>query len=935
MQAEPSRTRTTPARGIGTRLAPAGPRPLVGRDDEVLAFQEALRSPRRARGRALALVGEPGIGKSALMSTLTALASDAGIPAVSAHADGAEPLRPFKALLEGGSGVRGEAVAAPTASPVAVLATLDDLHLLEPDSVPGVLGLIRAAAASPVLLVMAYRERQLSFALAHALSLALSTGQLDVWRLGPLSLEQTRVLLGDRPDLDDIHRAGDGNPRYLTSMAGDAEASAEAATAILGEFAGLDPRALAAVRAAAALGEPFHPELLAEVAGLDAADAMGALDTLTRADLVRPARPAPRLALRHPAVGAVVYGRLDPGQRIALHRRAEAALARRGAPVAQRAPHVARAADPDRPDHAATLIDMARESLYCAPLAAADYLETAVALIPEGGELRHEARVLLARARLLTGDAAGSRALLDTLGADLPGGPLRMRAVADTSWAAQRLGHYAEAAAVARSGLASLSDQDTAVAAALHIELADAALDQQQYGTAEKHAGIAAAITRRHRDRTGEANALAQASLARLHLSDQPGAQAAAARAAELVDSAGDTALLTNLQALYQLGLTESLLGHLSEAERHLTRGAALSRRTGQSHVLPAILKTLGEVQLRSGNIPRALSTLDEVASWAERSGSPATRAIALVLRAKALLWRGAEGDLCDGLELAARAAEIAGSAPTAWAVVVRCLYAEIVLLTGDPERGGWLLLEAAGGPGLPLLTTSRKPRWCDMLAEVAMLEGDRTSAGQWARLGEESLARLPSAGRRGFALRARMRADALRGEADKAVESGEQAVESFFTGGKRVEVCRTLLALSALPVSAGRAQQVGRWLGRADSLAGQCGSATLSDEVARERRRLAGPDGRRHSPDLLAALSSRERQIADLTSTGMTSKEIARTLFLSQRTVDTHLNHIYRKLGLTNRVALTRVMLDTGGRPDAPPRQQDGPPPPGPLDGR
>jgi DNA-binding CsgD family transcriptional regulator/tetratricopeptide (TPR) repeat protein len=903
-----------PAAEAAVPAAPGGPRTLVGRDAEIGALREALRAPHGARGRALAFVGEPGIGKSALLSTLTALACDAGLPVVSAHAGGAAPLRPFKAVLDSGA-VPPRKDDVPAAGPDGVLiATLDDLHLLEPENIPGLVRLIRATATRPVLLAVAYRERQLSFALADALSRALSTGRLDMRRLGPLSLEQSRTLLGDRPDLDDLHRAGGGNPRYLGAVAAGGEASAEAATAILGELAGLDGGALAALQAAAALGEPFHPELLAEVAGPEVADAMAALDSLTRADLVRPARPGPRLALRHPVVGAVVYGRLDPGQRIALHRRAEAALARRGAPVAQRAPHIARTADPDRPDHIAALVDTARASLHSAPRVAADYLETAVALIPEKGEFWHEARVLLGRARLLTGDAAASRALLDTVGADLGGGPLGTRAIADTSRAAQRLGHYAEAAAIARSGLARLSEHDTAAAALLHIELADAALDQRQYGTAERHADIATVLARRGGDRTGEAHALAQVSLARLHRSDQAGAQTAADRAAELLDAAGDTALLANLQSVYQLGLTESLLGTLPEAERHLARGAALSRRSGQSHLLPALLKSLGEVQLRSGHIARALATLGEVASWAERGGSPATLAITLVLRAKAQLWRVAEGDPYDVLGPAGQAAEIAGSSPAAWAVVVRCLHAEIVMLTGEPQRGGWLLLEAAGGAGLPLLTASRRPRWCDMLAEVATAEGDAVAADRWARLAEESVARLPSAGRRGFALRARMRARALRGDTEGAVRSGEQAVDAFSTGGKRVEVCRTLLAVASLSLDGGRAGQVDGWLGRAAALADQCGAARLADEVARERRRLAAPGAGGDCPDALAVLSSRERQIADLTSTGMTSKEIARTLFLSQRTIDTHLNHVYRKLGVANRVALTRLMLDSPG---------------------
>ncbi|WP_073498155.1 LuxR family transcriptional regulator [Actinacidiphila paucisporea] len=896
----------------GTAL---GHRVLVGRDSEVDALRSALKSLIGARGRAVALVGEPGVGKSALMSALAALACDAGLPVLSTHADAAEPLKPFTTLLECGPGARQEESAGPAAPPAAAAAVLDDLHRLPADSIPGVVQLIHAASASPLLLVMAYRERQLSFEMAEVLSRALSSGRLDLWRLGPLSLEQTRALLGDRPDLDDIHRSGEGNPLYLKAIAGDGEAVTEAATAILGEFAGLDRDALTVAQAAAALGEPFHPELLVEVAGLDVADAMGALDTLTRADLLRPVGPGPQLALRHPVLGAVVHGRLDPGRRLALHRRAEAALARRGAPIARRAPHVAQAADPSRPDHVATLVDMARDCLHSAPHIAAGYLETAVSLIPQSGSFWHEARVLLAQARLLTGDAANSRALLDTLGADLPGSPFRTRVIADTSRAAQRLGHYAEAAAIARSGLASLSDHDTAAAAALHTELADAALDQRQYATAERHAGIAAATARGYGDRAGEANALAQASLARLHLCDRAGAQAAAARAAELVDAAGDTSLLANLQSVYQLGLTESLLGQLPEAERHLARGAALSRRSGQHHVLPAILKALGEVQLRSGDVPGALATLDEV--LARPGGSPATRAIALSLRAKALLWRGAQGDGRDALLLAGQAAGIAGSAPTAWAVVVRCLHAEIVLLAGDPERGGWLLLEAAGGTGLPLLTALRRPRWCDVLAEAAALGGDLAAAERWARLGEESVAQLSTAGRRGFSLRARMRVHALRGEADEAVEAAEQAVEGFSAGGKRIEVCRTLLAVASLSLDAGRGQQVDGWLGRAAALAGQCGSARLAEEVADERRRLAGPAGRGGSTGPLAALSSRERQIAGLTSTGMTSKEIAGALFLSQRTVDTHLNRIYRKLGLTNRVALTRLMLDAGGRPE------------------
>ena len=59
-------------------------------------------------------------------------------------------------------------------------------------------------------------------------------------------------------------------------------------------------------------------------------------------------------------------------------------------------------------------------------------------------------------------------------------------------------------------------------------------------------------------------------------------------------------------------------------------------------------------------------------------------------------------------------------------------------------------------------------------------------------------------------------------------------------------------------------------------------------------------------------------REIADLASTGMTSTEIGEALFLSARTVETHLSRVYRKLDVSNRAGLTRTML-SGAAADRP----------------
>ncbi|MEV6007880.1 LuxR C-terminal-related transcriptional regulator [Streptomyces sp. NPDC051976] len=887
----------------------ASARGLVGRDVEVRALQAALREVRSGQGRAIALVGEPGIGKSALMSTLTAHARASGIPLRASHGCDADPPDiPHIPPAEGGDGHQR---AAGSSAGDAVVATVDDLHRLAAERIPAVQELIRSVAARPALLVLAYRERQLSPALAFVLARASSAGLLDVWRLGPLSLEHARELLGDQPDLDDLHRVGLGNPQYLKAVAAHGEARAEAGTAILGELAELTLPALTVARAAAVLGEPFHPELVAEVAGMDVAGTVRALDELTRLDLVRTAGSTSQLALRHEAVADVVYQRLELSHRTEMHLRAEAALAKRAAPIARRAHHVARAADPNQPDHVTTLIAAAREALHTAPAQAAAHLEAATSLLQPGEAYWHEAQVLLARAHLLTGKVVEGRALLHALRAQTPGhAPLDPTAAADAGRAEQRLGRYTEAAAIARSGLAALPDGDNVAAAVLHTELADAALDQQQYETARQHADTAAAIARRHHDRVGEAMALAQGSLAHLFTADHAAAEDAAARAAEIIDATADATVLTNLQSVYQLGITESTLEQLTEAERHLTRGAALARRAGQNSILSPMLKTLAEVQLHSGHLERSLATLDEAAHYAEHSGRTPTQAIVTALRARALLWRGDEGDRREALALSERAAAMAYGPPTAWAVMVRCFHAEVVLLTGDPARGGWLLMDAVGGTELPRLTTWRKPRWCDPLAQLARIEGDRTAAREWARLGEHSVEQLPSPGRRGFAQRARMRAHALHGDLDQAASSAQHAVEGFATAGKRIEVGRTLVAMAALSLDAGRTDDVESRLERAAFLAGQCGSRRLADDVAHERGRLATLAGRERRVDALATLSAREREIAGLAGTGMTTRAIADTLFLSARTVDTHLGRIYSKLGVPNRAALASVLM-------------------------
>jgi DNA-binding CsgD family transcriptional regulator len=81
-----------------------------------------------------------------------------------------------------------------------------------------------------------------------------------------------------------------------------------------------------------------------------------------------------------------------------------------------------------------------------------------------------------------------------------------------------------------------------------------------------------------------------------------------------------------------------------------------------------------------------------------------------------------------------------------------------------------------------------------------------------------------------------------------------------------------------------------------------------------RELRRLGvriGRGGRRRGPrddtgDAgIGSLSDREREIADLVAEGRTNKEIGDVLFISTRTVERHLSHVFDKLGVDSRSQL------------------------------
>ena len=97
--------------------------------------------------------------------------------------------------------------------------------------------------------------------------------------------------------------------------------------------------------------------------------------------------------------------------------------------------------------------------------------------------------------------------------------------------------------------------------------------------------------------------------------------------------------------------------------------------------------------------------------------------------------------------------------------------------------------------------------------------------------------------------------------------------------------------------------------------LANRCGAERLVSR-AREELGAAGARPRRIATTGLAALTVSERRVAELAARGATNPEIAQELFVGPKTVETHLSHAYRKLGLSGRGA--RNQLDRAFDEDA-----------------
>jgi ATP/maltotriose-dependent transcriptional regulator MalT len=815
----------------------------------------------------------------------------------------------------------------------ALVLVLDDFHWADAASVDLVATLLHRPPSAPVLIVLAARPHQVSPRLATALERALRDRDLTRISLGPLTAgEAGELLKQDRRDarMSALFQESGGNPFYLEQLARAPRTLAPradghvtlagvqvpplVAAALIEELALLSRSSRRVLEGASVAGDPFEPELAAAAADVGEQQVMDAIDELLRQDLVRPTDVPRRFRFRHPIVRRALYETTPRGWRIGAHQRAADALAQRGATAVARAHHVERSARIGNLDAVATLTAAGDQTAQRAPAAAIRWFSGALRLLPDTANASERVGLLLRNATALAVigrfDEAHA-ALLESLTiVSQDSVVVRTRLSTTCARVEHLMGAHEPAQARLRAALHDVVDQTSPEAVALMMELAMGSVHRMDYPSMQAWGDRAAEAGRLLDDQALKAASVAALARAGAFSGATPQILAACDEAAALVDALSDEDLARRLDAATHLAGAETYLQRFADAQRHAERAMAVGHATGQGQFFPQLLGTLGSVWSVRGRLTEAAEPLDGAIEAARMTGNAHTVAWALFARSMVALQAGdVELARASAQESSDLADDGRRSHLSAWAAVA---LAGALLHGGEPRRAADVLIASAGGHDLPLTTPNWRTHSLDLLTRCLLAAEQPDAARDAARCAQDDAITLPLP--RALADRALAAVALHDGDPLRAAELALRSADILEALDAPIEsaVSRTLAGL-ALAQAADRRAAV-QQLKRAAAELDRVGAIGLRGACERELRKLGEHIHRRSRPGHadetgVASLTEREHQIADLIVDRKTNAEIAGDLFLSKKTIETHVRNMFRKLDATSRADIARAV--------------------------
>jgi len=816
---------------------------------------------------------------------------------------------------------------------------LDDFHWADSASVELLGALVHRPPAAAVLIAVALRPRQTPERLAIALERAHRSAAVTRVDLGALTLDEARQLLGGRFDVASaalLYQESGGNPFYLEQLARLPARAAQFTSAPEISLTGLDvPAAVAAslaeeltllsdagrlvLEGAAVAGDPFEPELAAAAAATSEAAGMHAVDELLGLDLIGTTDVPRRFRFRHPLVRRAVYEATAGGWRLGAHERCAEALAARGASAAARAHHVERSARQGDLAAVAVLRQAGQATARLAPGSAARWFGGALRLLPQTAPAQDRVELLLARSQSLA--AAGRftdshQAALEAV-ALVPGQPSPLNTTVATACASVErfLGRYEHAHARLVRALRLLPERASVGRTELLIELTLNEFYRSRYQAMHDWAAPAVSAAKE----TGDAALIAAAAVMPAFAAAMTGPTQTArfrrAHAAALVDELPDDELSLRPDAAGWLAITEVYLDLYAEADAHASRALGLARASGQGDPLHRLYPVLPRVWYVRGKLAQAAELLDSAIEAGRLLGSPPTLAGNLFNRSVIAL---AADDLDIALATAEESVDLTRDLDegfvTAWAAA---RLADVLFETRQPGRAIELLLGRAGGEELTLIPGGWRAYWLELLTRCWLALDRPGKARRAAALAEMMAAavQLPLAAT--WAGRAVAAAALAAGDAALAAERALASADTADAAGAPIEAALSRTMAGRALAETGEKDRAIAELQRAAAALDACGAWRYRQRAERELGKLGHRPHRRTRPGRangagIESLTGRELQVARLVVDRKTNPQIAAELFLSQKTVETHLRNIFHKMDVTTRAALARAVERT-----------------------
>jgi DNA-binding CsgD family transcriptional regulator len=797
----------------------------------------------------------------------------------------------------------------------AVLA-IDDLQWADAHTVRWLIYMAARIREMPILLLLAARPPE-----ARAEELSGLIGDEPVIALAPLAVEGVAEVVrsqfgraGEAGFVKACHKATGGNPFYLRELLRAAIADGiapteeqaarvpqlgprEVARSIVVRLGRLGPRARRLADAVAVLGSDAEIRHAAALGNLSIQEALDAWDTLAGADVLVRTQP---LEFIHPIARTAVYKELAVGERTHAHRTAAEMLVRDGAPARQVAMHALACEPLGDPRIVEWLRSAARDALASStPDAAASYLHRALSE-PPSPESRVQVQFELGQALIGVNTAAAAAAFASA--AVAASGQLALLAHRWCGYSLAYAGRMRDSIASFDAAI-KLSGSDAELA--MHLgatrdfyaswwaddpdrdgrqrRLQDLASGLDGASAGERRVLAAAAISLVH---TGAASADSAIELTR---------RASAARltwldledGSETASAVGNT--LTICDDPSAVGLYTDWLDEV--------RSQGWTINVGGGYFQRALIRfRRGELLEAEADARTSWEVISQVGEAAATVYWWSAAALLQVLIARGSLDEA--GELVEATGLGAKPLEVV---ICPWPGV---LLGELALARGEVTAGIEMLLEAGAWLETRGFHNPSYIPWRALAAPALVTTGRASEARE---LIEPAMQRARAFGAP-WALGMALRAGGTVEQGVRGIELLRQAVAVLETSGCRVEHAHALLELGAALRRTNRRAEAREYLRVALDIAHRSGATPLTNRVQQELS-ATGARPRRTMLSGAESLTASERRVAELAATGMSNPEIAQALFVTRKTIESHLGHVYLKLDINSRQQLPRAL--------------------------